>query len=380
MGSKSARREEINLLENLKEMNKLKQVHKKDGKPVIVIEFSWQVLLVLLLSIAFIFWGKELVTIFLFIFVSLVMMSALKPIVHWFVRRKLPKGWAIAITYLLAFIVLSGIISAVVIPVINQIATFNETLPILVEKFVSGFNGISIGNFTLDSSTITDMTADFLNSLSLTDSFASVAGTLGSVFSLSTLFLAAVVFSIYMVIDHDTILDLGLIRISSDTKRKRVKKLVLDVENKLGSWLLGQATISVIAGATMGVVLSALGVPFALPLAVFISIMTVVPNVGAIIATVPIVLVAFLANGPLTAFIVFAIFMAYQQVENTFISPRVMGSAVGVKPVVVLVTAMSFAILFGVWGAVLAVPTLVILLILYEFYIDLQKLEAKGSI
>mgnify|MGYP007118332198 CR=1 FL=1 len=52
----------------------------------------------------------------------------------------------------------------------------------------------------------------------------------------------------------------------------------------------------------------------------------------------------------------------------------------GIRPIVVLFTAVTFLILFGVWGAVLSVPAIVIAQICYEFYIDLQKLQAKGSI
>lgn len=250
----------------------------------------------------------------------------------------------------------------------------------MVNTFTSGFTGISIGSFTVDAETINKMTTDFLQSISIKDSFASVAGTVGSIFNLSTLFLAAVVFSIYMILDHDNILEFGLIKISSDQKRLRVMKLVSDFENRLGTWLLGQATVSMIAGIAMGLILTVLGVPFALPLAVFAALLDAIPNLGATIATIPALVVALLSGGPLTAFLVLVFFLAYQQIENNFIIPKIMGNVVGVRPIVVLLVVMSFLILFNVWGAILAVPLMVTLQIFYEFYIDLQKLKAKGSI
>jgi len=57
-----------------------------------------------------------------------------------------------------------------------------------------------------------------------------------------------------------------------------------------------------------------------------------------------------------------------------------MGSVVGLKPIIVMLGVMIFLTLFGVWGAVLAVPAMVVLGILYEFFIDLQKLEAEGIV
>ncbi len=377
IGSQSVERKESKLLKDLREVNKLK---RDSNKPVIVIEFSWQVLFVLLIALAFIFWGKELVTIGIFIFAALVIMSAARPVVSWLMRRKFSKGWAVTVTYMFAIVIFSALISAVIVPLINQVGTIRDTLPELVDRFVSDFDGISIGAFTIDSTTITNMTDDFLQNFSVTDSFASLAGTVGSVFSFSTMFLAAIVFSIYILLDHDNLLDLGLTRISSDDRRKRVKKLVVDLENKLGVWLLGQATVSAIAGIVMGIALSLFGVPFALPLAVFIALMDAIPSIGATIATIPVFIIALIANGPLTALLVVIIFIAYQQIENTFISPKIMGNAVGIKPVFILLIAVSFLILFGVWGALLAVPIVAIIQIFYEFYIDLQKLEAKGSI
>lgn len=377
IGSQSVERKESKLLKDLREVNKLK---RDSNKPVIVIEFSWQVLFVLLIALAFIFWGKELVTIGIFIFAALVIMSAARPVVNWLVRRKFSKGWAVTVTYMFAIVIFSALISAVIVPLINQVGTIRDTLPELVDRFVSDFDGISIGAFAIDSTTITNMTDDFLQNFSVTDSFASLAGTVGSVFSFSTMFLAAIVFSIYILLDHDNLLDLGLTRISSDDRRKRVKKLVVDLENKLGVWLLGQATVSAIAGIVMGIALSLFGVPFALPLAVFIALMDAIPSIGATIATIPVFIIALIANGPLTALLVVIIFIAYQQIENTFISPKIMGNAVGIKPVFILLIAVSFLILFGVWGALLAVPIVAIIQIFYEFYIDLQKLEAKGSI
>jgi predicted PurR-regulated permease PerM len=73
-------------------------------------------------------------------------------------------------------------------------------------------------------------------------------------------------------------------------------------------------------------------------------------------------------------------FLVYQQIENSFIVPKVMGNAVGLKPIFVLLGVIVFITFFGLIGGFVAVPLMVIAKILYEFYIDLQKLEAKGIV
>ena len=192
--------------------------------------------------------------------------------------------------------------------------------------------------------------------------------------------IASFVFSVYLILDHDKVLDFVLIRIHSDEKRSRVKKLVLDLEYKLGKWLIGQATVSAIAGTTLGLVLALFRIPFALPMGVLVALLSAIPSLGATIASIPPLLTALILKGPMTALIILLIFLVYQQVENNLIIPKVMGNAVEVKPTLILLAAITFLILFGVWGAVLSVPAMVILKMCYEFYIDLQKIDAKGSI
>jgi predicted PurR-regulated permease PerM len=81
-----------------------------------------------------------------------------------------------------------------------------------------------------------------------------------------------------------------------------------------------------------------------------------------------------------TALIVVGSFVIFQLIENSFIIPKVMGNAVGLKPIFVLLGVMIFITFFGLIGGFIAVPFMVIAKILYEFYIDLQKLEAKGIV
>ena len=133
-------------------------------------------------------------------------------------------------------------------------------------------------------------------------------------------------------------------------------------------------------GVFAGVLLTILKVPFALPLAVMIGLFDAVPSIGATIALVIAALVILATVNPLSAAIFAGLFIIYQQIENNFIVPKIMGNAIGLKPVIIMLGVFVFLILFGVFGALVAVPFMVILQIFYEFYIDLQKLKAKGIV
>jgi predicted PurR-regulated permease PerM len=116
---------------------------------------------------------------------------------------------------------------------------------------------------------------------------------------------------------------------------------------------LAQATL---AGVLTFLMLTVLGVPFAGPLAIMVAFFDLIPLVGATIGAVLVGVVTLFTDFP-TATIIWAVFsVVYQQVENTVIQPRIQARAVAVHPFVVLVSVLFGSTLFGVLGALLAIP------------------------
>lgn len=379
MESKKKEESTSSFIKDLQEIEKSKR-GSEQSKPTIVVEFSWKLVILVIAALLVSFLGKQLLTTLIFLFGGFVFMSAAKPVVNFFMSKKFGKGLSVTITYFLGIIFLSAVLAVVVIPFVNQIDGLIKAVPGWIDTLTSDLNDISILGYTLDSNMLSKFLTDWVERFTLFENFESIANTIGSIFSSTALLLASIIFSIYLVIDHDNILEIGLVRVTSDIKRERIKRLILDVEHKLGRWLLGQALVSSIAGMTMGILLTILDLPFALPLGVFVALMSSIPTLGASISAIPPLFVALVIHGPVAAAVIVVVFFIYQQIENNFIIPKVMGNVVGLRPIFIMFTAASFLILFGVWGAVLAVPIIVILRICYEFYIDLQKLKAKGSI
>lgn len=371
--------EKRDYIKELSELQKAKS-QKQKQQPVFTIEFSWKFLALVFFVIALVLWGEQLLGIAVFLFLSFVIMSAALPIINWFKKEGISKGWAIAVTYFLGFVLLLAVVALIVIPLINQINGLGKNIPVWVENITENIKEIDIGGFVIKEEAINEALTQWFERFTSADSFKNITGAIGGVAEWASIVLASFVFSVYLILDHDKVLDFVLIRIHSDEKRARVKKLVLDLEYKLGKWLIGQATVSAIAGTTLGLVLALFRIPFALPMGVLVALLSAIPSLGATIASIPPLLTALIVKGPVTALILLLIFLVYQQVENNLIIPKVMGNAVEVKPTLILLAAITFLILFGVWGAVLSVPAMVILKMCYEFYIDLQKIEAKGSI
>ena len=107
---------------------------------------------------------------------------------------------------------------------------------------------------------------------------------------------------------------------------------------------------------TTFVVLLILGVPFAAPLAVITALFDLIPMVGATLAAVFVGVITLFADPPLTTILWTVWAIAYQQIENNVIQPRIQSRAVGVHPFVVIVSVLFAGTLFGVIGAIMAVP------------------------
>jgi predicted PurR-regulated permease PerM len=121
-----------------------------------------------------------------------------------------------------------------------------------------------------------------------------------------------------------------------------------------GYWY-GKFLIALIAGLTCYVSMRLLDLPYAAPLSVFVAITDLIPNIGATLGTIPVVIVGLLEE-PWKGVVIGVILIIYQQIENNLITPKVFKKTVEIHPFLSVVSVMVFSSLFGIVGALLAVP------------------------
>ena len=135
-----------------------------------------------------------------------------------------------------------------------------------------------------------------------------------------------------------------------------MKRLYDRIGRAVGNYVAGALLQATVAGVSAWIVLEILGVPYALPLAVVVFLLDLVPLVGATLGAIIVGVVTLFSDFP-TDTIIWTIWsIVYQQVENTVIQPRIQSRAVAVHPFVVLVSVLCGSTLFGVLGALLAIP------------------------
>jgi predicted PurR-regulated permease PerM len=138
-------------------------------------------------------------------------------------------------------------------------------------------------------------------------------------------------------------------------RRAPAQRIATDAAGAVSGYVIGNLIISVIAGVAAFICLLALGVPSPVVLALFVAVADLIPLVGATLGAAVCVIAAYLHN-PTAGIISVIFFIVYQQVENGLIYPWIMARKVNVSPLAILLSVLVAVELFGIVGALLAVP------------------------
>lgn len=207
---------------------------------------------------------------------------------------------------------------------------------------------------------------------SLSPGLTKMAGALGrytvnAAVAIGSLFLL-VVLVVYVVAQPAPLLT-GLLCAVPERHRERTARALRRSLVQLQNWARGSLILGVTVGVVCGVGLALLGVPNALLLGIVAGIGEMIPNVGPILSAVPPLLMALTSSYQQAAGVLI-LFIVVQQVENSFLVPRVMGQVLNLHPVSVLFVVLVTGLLFGLLGAILAVPLCAIIKVFYEeFYL-----------
>lgn len=293
------------------------------------------------------------------IVVSLFLAIGLNPVVEWLMARRMRRGLAITIVFLVVITGFAGFGVAVVPPAAEQTTAFVDELP----NYLEDLRGNSTVRRLDDSFGVIDRAQKYVTSGEMGQrAFGGLVGV-GRVV-LSTLFstLTLLILTLYFLAALPS-MKRQAYRLVPASRRERFRLLSDEILARTGGFLSGALTVAFIAGLTSYVFLKIVGLPFALALAVLVALLDLVPLVGATVAAVVVTLIGFTES--VTAGIACVVFyVAYQQLENYVIYPRVMRRAVDVPGSVTVVAVLLGGALLGVVGALLAIPVAAALLLI----------------
>ena len=305
---------------------------------------------------------------------SIVIASFIEYIVEKLKRYRFPRVLSVVIVYVATLIVFSGLFYLVVPIFVEEASDLIQTAQKLipVNEDPGALSSSSIDNATSLVSDIThgaplgqilQQSQAFLSSFSA-GFFGIATGIFGGIFN----FILVIILSFYLSLQERGIEQ--FIRVVAPVRAQDyVVDLWLRTQRKIGLWIKGQCFLGLLIGVITYIVLSIIGVKYALLLSILSAIAELVPF-GIVVATVPAVLFAYLGGGVKLAVIVGLFYFILQQIENYFIVPLVVKRVVGIPPLVVILSVLIGVKLAGFWGLVLGIPVTVLLM---EYINDVRK-------
>jgi predicted PurR-regulated permease PerM len=302
------------------------------------------------------------------IFVALFLAIGLNPAVERLRRFGLPRGVAVtAVTFGLLLLLCGGLF-ALVPPVVTQSTEFADKLPQYIEDLK---NNATINDLN-DRYDVIDKVQNAVNANTISGALGGVLG--GAQFLFGTVFrvLTVLVLTIYFMAAFDRIKGAAY-QLVPASRRQRVELITDEILGKVGAYMVGAISIAVVAGVSTYIFLIIAGVAYPFALAVVVAVCDLIPQIGATIGAVVVSIVGFAESLPVgIACAVF--FIVYQQVENYLIYPKVMRRSVEVSDVAAIVAALLGVALFGVIGALVAIPAVAaVQLILREVVVPRQQ-------
>ncbi len=316
--------------------------------------------------------------IFIILLFAIVIASAVTPFADWVEKKKIPRILGVALLYLSIFVLVGFLISLVVPFVTGEINQLIQDLPNFISRVSTSLEKAqetSGGRFTDLFNEILNLLDSFSGYLQASSSsaFGFVVSVFGGLFS----FIGIIVISFYL-----SVMKGGIENFIRSVIPHKYEPHFLNIwrksEIKVGRWLQGQLLLALIVGLAVYVVMSLMGVKFALLLGILAMILELVPTVGPVLAAVPAVILAFTQSPALGLWVIVA-YAVIQQLENHILVPIIMGRTVGLNPVMVIIALLVGFQLAGIVGMILSVPVAAIIVEIVDEFSASKHAHASGE-
>lgn len=293
--------------------------------------------------------GSTFLVVFVGIFLAFVFEG---PVRFVMAKTGLSRGLAATVTVLGTALVVLCILLAFLVPLAGSVRDFLQQLPSIVDELRSsdelsrlGDTGAA-GNVQSGASSIAD---------SIPDGISEVLGVAGTFFGSFLAAFTILFLCLFLLTDVEK-LKRSLASVLMPADEDRWLRVWERVTETLSRWAIAVIVIAVIAGTIQGTTAWLLGSSYALALGVIAGLLDMIPNLGATIAGFILVPTLWAEEGIGAAVIMLIVVLAYQQLENNVITPKVQGKAVQLSGFFIIVAVTIFGALLGVLGALTAVP------------------------
>lgn len=291
-------------------------------------------------------------TIIASLFMAIVIAAALEPTLKWLQKHKIKRIVSVPAIYVLGMGAFLGIFYAVLPSLFNEIFVLSQDLPQKLNALVDKFGTTAFSSVDFLIPALDELFVSFQSKLgaAIPDLLSFISRIFGGLLS----FLLIVVFSFYLSLRRGNV-ENSFLAITPQQHKDYIRDLVRRMQRRTGRWLQAVFILATFMGVAVFVVLTVLGVKFALTLGILAGFLEVIPFIGPLIAGILLFATASTQSFVLGLVVVGA-YIALQQIQQIFIVPSVMSKAVGLNPLMVLLVVLIGSQLAGFWGIILAIP------------------------
>lgn len=338
----------------------------KPRKDELLVKISPSIVIFIFLFLASIWFIRKIKNVLFITFIAYIISVGLnKPIskiqdkFHW--KRSISS----VLVYSL-FAIVVGIFFAIIIPPLAK--EFSVMLSVI--KLPPEIDRM-LDTFEVSLQDISQLTNQWGGSLS------TALGFVSSTFSGVLTLVMTLVISIYISIEKGQVVR-DFSWLTQDNKKiKQFEEATQEINILLGNWIRGEFITLTIVGVLVFIGTSLIGLPYPLPLALLAAIMEFIPNIGPTISAIPAIIIALITLGWPGAIITAVLYVIIQQLENNLIVPRVMQRNINVSGLTVILGILIGGTIFGVVGALLAIPSIIVLKTIFETWV---KYKPKGDL
>lgn len=302
------------------------------------------------------------------VFIAILIGTTIRPAVEWLYRRGISRAWGIILIYIFMAGLIAGFLALFVPLIVDQATLFSQHLPEYqadIRNALIGSNNLLLRNIGLriptrfdffGTSTLT--TEEVFDQVTQTFRYADLL--IKAILSILTVFLLA-----YHWTQESSFMIRSLLHLIPRSRRQGVREFLQMTEARIAGYVRGQALLSLVVGFASFFAYTLIGLPYALVLAIVAGFMELVPILGPALGAIPAFLVA-LSVEPGAAIWVVVSTMVIQAMENAWLVPRIMNHAMGVNPIIVILSLIAFSSVYGLAGAVFALPAAAIFQSIFE--------------
>jgi predicted PurR-regulated permease PerM len=305
------------------------------------------------------------------LFVAIVIGTVIRPVVAWLYSRGVPRIVGVILVYFLLLALLTSFVLLLFPLVVEQGTTIAAAVPGYYQS-LHEWVGNNPNPWIVRLSEFLPATLPGMEPIQQTGEqmLASAGQALGLVASAAKVILIAtaiLLLAFHWTLDGPRTIQ-SLLPLLPRSQRASISELISAMETKVSFYLAGQSVLCLVIGILALVAYLLIGLPNALVLALVAGVMEAIPLVGPLLGAIPAAAIA-LSIAPTKLVWVIVATLVIQQLENSVLVPRVMRKAVGVNPFVSLLAIFAFSSIFGIAGALMAIPIAAMMQLFLDRYV-----------